>query len=853
MNKKNKFSIVVIGAGEVGVTFALMLHEMMKNKDIENVRITLIDKNTSPQMGAKNAANVNHATGYEYLKKGHQQTGIDCIHGGITKSLFYPRSFADTKISNRFLISQETINLKIASYEDFKNNAEFMKEQYQKCFDYIKEARNWDEETTSLELGYSPQSFGIELSKSDVDEEKQGGIANVIGGYKSAGGTINMSLDYAAKKALLEEALYAQSVSLDLNNNILSVVKNHDRYLVKTVRGEEYSADMVLVTAAHGIPEISNTIQSPIKLKPPAGIYHLNCMLYIRLPKTVDKSLHEKLKNVNFVLQGDAGCMFACVKAPTESEDGIAAVYYPSEAGNQISKHFFDPDNPREVPDYWEEWISNGLPKDEREKRERFILAQLYKYNPFLQNYIEPINMVVRTVFNPVVGDNPMGDDRRVRQLTGLTKLTEDEKITCITSPKWTTVELTALSAVDHALKLSGFDALPTDEENGLGPLKFDVEKITRSINFKDITFPKSYADEYMIKMGFPKDIVPQKHNLFRNDYAECNKENGRKVILITGVAGFLGRHLCAKLLGEGYNIIGVDNFKTSTPEALKCFSENEKFKFFEESICKNNIHDLIEEQVNNICNHFDLSDRRLSKIYNLACPASPIHYQIDYLDTVNTCYMGTLKLLELAHKHNAMFFQASTSEVYGDPEIHPQHELVKGLVNIVGPRACYDEGKRIAETLCYIYQKQFNLDVRIARIFNTYGPGMSKNDGRAVPQFIQQCISNENITVFGTGKQTRSFCYVDDLIDGMCSLTRSDVRPNGSVNLGNSKEYTIKQLAEMILGITESKSKIVYRDLPQDDPVRRQPDITKAQKLLGWSPKIDLENGLRRMLSVID
>ena len=302
---------------------------------------------------------------------------------------------------------------------------------------------------------------------------------------------------------------------------------------------------------------------------------------------------------------------------------------------------------------------------------------------------------------------------------------------------------------------------------------------------------------------------------------------------LITGGAGFIGTNLCKRLLKEGHKVICVDNLYTGQMRNIEPLMSNPNFKFIN--------HNIIEPLK---------IEEKIDEIYNLACPASPPHYQKDPLFTINTCYIGMTNMLELAKKNNCKILQASTSEVYGDPLEHPQKETYWGHVNCFGIRSCYDEGKRSAETLCYNYIKQFGVDVKIIRIFNTYGPSMDKNDGRVVTNFINQALHDKDITIYGDGSQTRSFQYVDDLIEAMTRVMKTDNSFHGPINLGNPNEFTIKELAEILLEIVkDSKSKIVYVELPKDDPCKRKPDISLAKKTLDWEPKIQLKEGLKRTI----
>ncbi|WP_026662303.1 UDP-glucuronic acid decarboxylase family protein [Butyrivibrio proteoclasticus] len=303
-----------------------------------------------------------------------------------------------------------------------------------------------------------------------------------------------------------------------------------------------------------------------------------------------------------------------------------------------------------------------------------------------------------------------------------------------------------------------------------------------------------------------------------------------RKRILVTGGAGFLGSHLCEKLLDQGNDVICVDNLFTGSKDNIRHLMDNNYFEFIR--------HDVTQPLYVEV-----------DQIYNLACPASPIHYQHDPIATGKTSIMGALNTLGLAKRCNARILQASTSEVYGDPEVHPQPETYRGCVNPIGPRSCYDEGKRMAETLFFDYNRQHGVDIKVIRIFNTYGPRMSAHDGRVVSNFIVQALNNEDITIYGDGKQTRSFCYVDDLIDGMIKMMNSRDGFTGPVNIGNPGEFTMLELAELVIKLAGSDSKIVYKPLPQDDPMQRRPVIDLAKKELDWEPTISLEEGLARTI----
>jgi len=304
-----------------------------------------------------------------------------------------------------------------------------------------------------------------------------------------------------------------------------------------------------------------------------------------------------------------------------------------------------------------------------------------------------------------------------------------------------------------------------------------------------------------------------------------------RKRILVTGGAGFIGSHLCERLLSEGNDVICLDNFFTGSRENVIHLLDNHRFELVR--------HDITEPYY-----------AEVDEIYNLACPASPVHYQYNPIKTVKTSVMGAINVLGLAKRVRAKVFQASTSEVYGDPKIHPQTEDYWGNVNPIGLRSCYDEGKRVAETLFVNYHRQNNVRIKIVRIFNTYGPRMHPKDGRVVSNFIVSALKNEDITIYGDGSQTRSFCYVDDLVEGFIRMMATGEEITGPVNLGNPGEFTINQLAELVIELTNSKSRLVFLPLPSDDPVQRQPDISIAKSVLNWSPSIQLAEGLKKTIS---
>lgn len=306
------------------------------------------------------------------------------------------------------------------------------------------------------------------------------------------------------------------------------------------------------------------------------------------------------------------------------------------------------------------------------------------------------------------------------------------------------------------------------------------------------------------------------------------------KRVLVTGGAGFIGSHLCEKLLNDGNDVICLDNYFTGSKTNIVHLLDNHYFELVR--------HDIIAPYY-----------AEVDEIYNLACPASPIHYQYNPIKTLKTSLMGSINMLGLAKRVKAKVLQASTSEVYGDPEIHPQTEIYRGNVNPIGPRACYDEGKRAAETVFFDYHRQNNVKIKVIRIFNTYGPRMHPNDGRVVSNFIVQALKNQDITVYGNGSQSRSFQYVDDLIEGMTKMMKSPDDLIGPVNIGNPVEFKIIELAKKVIEMTNSKSKIIYLNLPQDDPLQRKPDISLAKEKLNWEPKIKLEQGLVKTIDYFD
>jgi UDP-glucuronate decarboxylase len=309
---------------------------------------------------------------------------------------------------------------------------------------------------------------------------------------------------------------------------------------------------------------------------------------------------------------------------------------------------------------------------------------------------------------------------------------------------------------------------------------------------------------------------------------------HGKRRVLVTGGAGFIGSHLCERLLVRGEEVLCVDNFFTATRPNVAALMSNTRFELVRHDVC------------------FPLYVE-VDKIYNLACPASPTHYQFDPVQTTKTSVIGAINMLGLAKRVKAKILQASTSEVYGNPTVNPQPEEYWGSVNPIGPRSCYDEGKRCAETLFFDYHRQHKLRIKVARIFNTYGPRMHPNDGRVVSNFVVQALHNKDITVYGDGAQTRSFCYIDDLVDGLIRMMTTADDVVGPINLGNPEELTIRQLAELVIEITGSNSKIIHRPLPTDDPKQRKPDISKAEELLDWRPRVPLREGLTKTIAYFE
>lgn len=493
---QTKKNIAVIGAGELGVTFTIIISALAEAGFIpDNFSITLINNTDDVLSGATNAVNINHESGYEYLKPDHLQTSIDCIHGGITKKLFFDTSVFDSGIENRFLISTDTVEQNIASLEDLEHNVKNLRSVYTRAFNYIKDAREWSIAEAKKHLCNSPEEFGVKLSPFEIKE-----LEHIAGGYKAAGGSIKMAYSYSVKKSLLQKYIRKQFVHLLLNRNVESIEKCGSRYIIR-MQEDEQVADLVVICAAHQNSRLAAKVIDG--LPAPAGMYHLNGMLYLRLHPVQDDDLQRMMSQVNFVLQGDGGCMYACCVAPTNTTSGYAAVYFPSERGSQIEKYFYNASYHSSFPAYWDEWISNGLPQKIKQERLKNIFHQLYRFNPFLEGYVNELNFVVRTVFNPVVQANKNGKDRRVRELIGVKPLTKDQQVLTATSPKWTNVELSALSVIEKVIDQLWQHNLPKHIE-GLGPEKIDVEQLTRKVNFHQADYSKDMVLHYQRKLNLP-------------------------------------------------------------------------------------------------------------------------------------------------------------------------------------------------------------------------------------------------------------------------------------------------------------------------------------------------------------
>lgn len=519
--------IAIIGAGGLGATTAALLVKMQESGMLgEGIHITLIDANPHIYGGAIDDANVNHRTGLEYLKPGHQDTGIDCIHGGTTKDLICGDRFP-TGIQNRFLVSQGTNHLYQSEqgrsgWELFEANARFMRDDiYAPLYGYIAKERGQKD----LPL-IAPDKFAY-LLFTDTHAD----LSDIVGGYGSTGGTVVMAYDYALKKAVIDGAVKKGIVTLQLNTAATGIHKTADgKYHVE---GADISADMVLVTAAHQMPKLAQNLSGA---KPHEGMFHLNGILYAKLPATLNETLREQASRINFVVQGGQGCMFAPVLAPTATEDGLAATYYPSGRGSQVARHKFSAAEARAVPAEWDLRIKEGLPQNRtfgevamtRDERIERILQQAYFFNPFLKGYIEPQELRVRTVFNPVTLANPDGSDLRVRQMMEPAILSDDGLVLGMTSPKWTTLELGALGLAGKAIEqLNLANPLPTHETFGLGPQNLDVEQISRTLHFRDVPISRADALEFALRNRQPPRIVDTNPALFIHEALSVKATSG--------------------------------------------------------------------------------------------------------------------------------------------------------------------------------------------------------------------------------------------------------------------------------------------------------------------------------------
>lgn len=467
---KSKFHVVIVGAGEVGVTTALLMCKMAEEGLIPGqFQITLLESESDILQGASRAVNIHHETGFEYLKAGHVRTGIDCVLGALTKRLCFDLRPMETHVPVRFLMSTDTIERGIATFAEFKANVDYMRTIYLEARDAIASRRRWSEAEADRLLGNKSQTFGLEVPANETAE-----LSRIAGGFYSPGGGVDIDYDSALKKSALDHYSRNGYVRLACDQAVDSITKTNNGYAVRGP-GLELIADLLLFTSAHNNPYLSSLVTGSRSGHP--GIYHLNAMLYLKIKPIADRELRARVSKVNFILQGEGGCMYACRRPPTATQAGVAAVYFPSENGSQIEKH----DRP---PEHWQAWVRHGLPDALRTARETRILQQLFRFHPFLEPYVEPTNMLVRTVFNPVVPDNPSGHDRRVREIVDPAPICPDGKVLAVTSPKWTNVELTALSTIDIIVQRLGGAGLKKSD-TGWGPRKLDIEEITRTANFR--------------------------------------------------------------------------------------------------------------------------------------------------------------------------------------------------------------------------------------------------------------------------------------------------------------------------------------------------------------------------------
>jgi glycine/D-amino acid oxidase-like deaminating enzyme len=488
--------IVVIGAGEAGVTLALLLRRLAdRGLAPDAFTVTLVDRAREPLTGAGMATSVDHASGYEYLKPGHQQTGVDCIHGGLAKRLLFHTGSLASGLENRFLVSRDTAEREVATFAEFERNAALMRAAHDRALAGIGRARGWSIEETAARLGSDPADFGVRLRPDELADH-----ALVVGGYRSAGGSVRKAVDHAVKRTLLGRLEEEGAVRLFMGEHVIRIEPRGDRWRVRTAR-RELAADLVVIAAAHGTPAVASLVEGGRPA--PAGTFHLNGMLFVELSPTQDPDLLRRISRVNFVLQGEGGCMYACCLAPTATTPGYAAVYHPSRRSSQVDRHAYDPARPEPAPAHWDHWIECGLPEHMEQQRVDRILRQLLRHNPFLEGRVSPRRFIVRTVFNPVVPANPDGSDTRVRQLIAAAPLTADGRVLTLTAPKWTNVELAGLSAADRILDRLWEASLPRHPE-GLGPQRFDVARLAGAMRFPSVEVPEAVVTAYQDALDLP-------------------------------------------------------------------------------------------------------------------------------------------------------------------------------------------------------------------------------------------------------------------------------------------------------------------------------------------------------------
>lgn len=488
--------IAVVGAGEAGVTLALLLRRLAERALAPDAfTVTLVDRAREPLAGAGMATSVDHASGYEYLKPGHRQTGVDCIHGGLAKRLLFHTGSLASGLENRFLVSTDSAEREAGMFADFEANVAFMRAAHDRALAGIGRVRGWSPEETAARLGSDPEDFGVRLRREELADHP-----HVAGGYRSAGGSVRKAVDHAVKRTLLARLEEEGTVRLLLGEEVRGIEPLGDRYRVRTDH-HQLAADAVVVAAAHGTPAVAALVEGG--LPAPAGRYHLNGMLFVELGPTRDPELRRRMSRVNFVLQGEGGCMYACCLAPTATTPGYAAVYHPSPRSSQVDRHAYDPAAPSPAPAHWDHWIERGLPERMEQERVDRILRQLFRYNPFLEGRVSPRRFIVRTVFNPVVPANPLGSDTRVRQLIAAAPLTPDGRVLTLTAPKWTNVELAALSAADRVLRRLWRAELPRHPE-GLGPERFDVARLAGAMRFPSVEVPEAVVSAYQAALDLP-------------------------------------------------------------------------------------------------------------------------------------------------------------------------------------------------------------------------------------------------------------------------------------------------------------------------------------------------------------